>query len=591
MTAFGDQVALSSKDGEMTYRALNEASNKLANYLITHYKIKAEDRVGIIIDRSFDMIIAILAVMKSGAAYLPIDSSYPKGRRRAILEDAGIEILLTQSDYLFDSDFDGPIYALDLQLHNLTTSNEWPAVLPSAESLAYVLYTSGSTGKPKGCCLTHRNLHHYLSWASNYYFQGMEEVNFGLFTSISFDLTITSLFCPLLTGGRLHVYSQFENITSVFEHYFHTKSKLNCIKMTPAHISVLQQMAPIVNLIGRIILGGEKVVPWHLDVLYEHTDKARIFNEYGPTEITVGCTVYELNKNDIILIGVPIARTTIHILSPDRKRLPAGVFGEICVGGTGVARGYLHRKDLTDSVFINDPYDSSNKLYRTGDIGRWLPNGNIEFFGRKDDQLKIRGHRVEVAEIENALRGHIDIDDAVVSSVNNNENEIELIGYIVSGKDLKVSDIRKFLETLLPAYMYPSQIIAISEIPLTENGKVDRKALPIPQFEGRISKNFYEPPSTELELKLADIWTDVLDKELIGLNDDFFDLGGHSLKAIKLLSLVSRELNIKFSIEEVFRRSTIKTMAQEILRIEWANSKRVSLDEPTDILSDQNFIL
>jgi len=565
-----DNVAVVFENTSLTYRELNECANQLAGYLRDCYNTSL---AGIKQERSEWMIISILGVLKSGGAYVPIDLSYPQDRIDYLMSDSGCKVLLD----------DAEISRFAEVRHYYSKENL--NVLHTPDALAYVIYTSGSTGLPKGCAITHKNLTGYIQWASSYYFE-TPDVNFGLYTSLSFDLTVTSIFCPLILGGKLYVYPQQDDISTILAHSFSGESFINNIKLTPSHISILKHLQIKSDAIQHAIVGGEQVTAEQVSILKNINPGIRIYNEYGPTETTVGCIIEELHEGQPILIGKPIAATRIYILDEKQGLCPVGVPGEICIAGSGVGREYLNKPVLTAAKFVTDPFMKDERMYKTGDLGRWLPDGRIEYIGRKDDQVKVRGYRIELGEIESALVQHSLIDTASVICRMNAAGEKELVAYITGGD---VTAIRQHLNTLLPAYMIPTHFVQLDALPLTVNGKVDKKALPAPEGLSLTTTVAYEAPRNETEEKLVLIWQQILGKDKIGIKDNFFDLGGHSLKAMQLLAHIHREFDIKIRLGDLFNKATIEDVSKDITRKTWI--KKGTEENNVNVDSDNNFIL
>jgi tyrocidine synthetase III len=557
-----DNIALVFGETVLSYRELNNKCNQLANYLNTQYHVKAGDLVGVMLDRSENMLIAILGILKSGGAYVPIDPAYPATRKEYIIRDTGVKLLLTQTAYIFDlANYGGHLFAMDAQLGELETSIERPGVKAKPADVVYVIYTSGSTGQPKGCALTHGNLFNYIEWANNYYFSETTIASFGLFTSLSFDLTVTSIYCSLTQGGTLTIFDQDADISAILKDSFNGTGSINSIKLTPSHVNILQHLELTSTTMVCAILGGEEVTTEQVNILKQIHPSIKVYNEYGPTEATVGCVVKELEANKTIEIGKPIRGASIYILGADGDLCPIGVSGEMYIGGLGVAAGYLNRPELTAEKFVANPFRAGERMYRTGDLGRWLPDGNIKFLGRKDDQVKIRGYRVEPGEIENVLQGHPDVNAAAVLARQNQGGERELIAYIASDKSLTQTNIRSYLSGRIPAYMIPAHFIQLESLPLTPHGKVDKKSLPDPTGVGINTGVAYVAPRNEVEEKLVIIWQEILGKERIGIKDNFFDLGGHSLNAIRLVSQIHKEFEAKILLKELFTNAELEQQA------------------------------
>jgi amino acid adenylation domain-containing protein len=564
-----DAVALRYAGTTLTYRQLDEKSNRLAYYLTEQYNVRPGDLVGIMADRSEKMIIAILGILKAGGAYVPIDPAYPRARREYIITDTDIRVLITQTDYIFDIDYyTGAVFAIDAQLEGLpeAPTPNWQA---APKDRAYVIYTSGSTGQPKGCAITHGNLSHYIQWANNYYFHTATG-SFGLYTSLSFDLTVTSIFCSLTRGTSLKVYEQDAELTDILGDTFRQGSGIDTVKLTPSHINLLQHLDLQGSGVLCAIVGGEAVSPEHVRILKTINPAMAIYNEYGPTETTVGCMIEELQEDQPVLIGRPAYGNSIYILAPGDVLTPIGVAGEICIGGAGVGQGYLNQPALTAKKFVANPFKAGERMYRSGDLGRWLPDGRIEFLGRKDEQVKIRGYRIELAEIESALQSHPDVTAAAVAVQGTSQADRELVAYVAGPQGMDATDLRSWLADRLPTYMVPAHYVQLPELPLTTNGKVDRKRLPAAGGNGMLAATEYVAPRNQTEEKLASIWQEILAKDRIGIRDNFFDLGGHSLTAIRVLGRIRSEFSVDIKMETVFNNATIEFIAQDIVRRRWA---------------------
>lgn len=564
-----DDVAVIFEDVVLTYRELDEASNRLANYLVATHNIRPGDLVGIMLDRSEKTVVSILGILKAGAAFVPVEPGNAAERNALILQDTGAKLLITQADYIYYlNGYHVTGLAIDIELEHAVTTPAPTGISLQSESSAYVIYTSGSTGMPKGCVVTHDNLFNYIHWANEYYFDEIDRPCFGFFTPLSFDLTITSIFCPLTKGGTLYIYSQYQDVGAILKHSFSAASSVNCIKLTPSHVSVLEHLDVDMPAMSVVILGGEEVKERHVAVLKRLDRTTKIYNEYGPTETTVGCLVAPLEEGAPVLIGKPVYNTHLYILDKNGAPCPIGIPGEIYIGGKGVARGYLNRDELTKQRFLPDPFTAGQRMYRTGDWGKWLDDGNVVFMGRRDEQVKIRGHRVELGEIESLLRKYSGIKDAAVLARQTEENDVELLAYYVVAHQqhdasYTAAAMTAFLSNGLPAYMIPVSFIAVESIPLTNNGKVDKRRL-LEIAAKTTMVGAYVPPGNELETRLAEIWEEVLGKDRIGIHNTFFELGGHSLKAMKLISRINREFEISYSLDMLFNNPTIQSMAVEI---------------------------
>ncbi|WP_143137264.1 non-ribosomal peptide synthetase, partial [Burkholderia ubonensis] len=560
-----DAPALVTDSSLMTYADLNARANALAHQLVNHYGVGPESLVGIMLDRSEAMIVAILGVLKAGAAFVPLDTAYPAERINHILGDTGLSLLLTQSSQLAQwYEYAGVTLLLDQELPGWTPLPDNPPCRAAPEHLAYVIYTSGSTGKPKGCLLEHRNLAHYISWAVGYYFPEGETGSFGLYSSLCFDFTLTNVFCPLVRGKSLRIYPQSESIDTILARMFQPGSGVDTLKLTPTHIHLLEYMNLGRSGVRKVIVGGEELTPQHIATLRKIDPAIEIYNEYGPTEATVGCIVKLVeDAPSTVLIGRPIANTRVYIVDEALRPVPIGVPGEICIAGHGLARGYHKRPDVTAAKFVENPLPGEQRIYRTGDIGRWLPDGQIQCYGRVDDQVKIRGYRVELGEIEAALTAHEDVVGAAVMLRETAHGVRKLAAYVKGSASLSVPDLRAFLAGKLPDYMVPSDIFPIAEFPLNANGKLDRPAL-LAMEAAAAPDDAADLDATPIQRELVRIWRDVLDNPAVDLAGRFFDYGGDSLQAMQLVSRIWSSFSVEIGIDAIFELQTISAVSDLI---------------------------
>ena len=561
-----DAIAVIFEDKKLTYRELNSLSNKLAHCLKDEYAISSGDLIGIKLDRSEWAVISILGVLKLGAAYVPIDPEYSSSREENILNDSEVKMVITETNYMFDfSEYEGTLFSIDIEFESDQYADTAVGVSLSRKDLAYVIYTSGSTGMPKGVMVTHGSLINYLAWGKNTYLDENQLSNndFGLYTSLSFDLTVTSLFIPLISGSTLQIFGQGE-ISKTLKTYIETG--ISCIKLTPAHISVLKELTIDTNQLEVAIVGGDALLQHHVDILRNINPAIKIYNEYGPTEATVGCMIYEVPfKEENISIGRPILNTEIYIINSSNKLVPNGVVGEICVGGAGLAKGYLNRPELTAERFITHPFNSNELIYKTGDVGRWLPNGNMEYLGREDNQVKIRGYRIELGEIEQQLLTKNDINDVSVIAVSKANGEKELAAYIVFEESQNtITELRRFLLDRLPAYMIPNHFVELEKIPLTVNGKVNKKMLPSVEGLEVSSGVEYVAPRNEIEEDLATLWKEHFEVDQVGIKSDYFQLGGDSIKMIRFISDINKLFDMEFPIATFYENPTIEGISSFI---------------------------
>jgi amino acid adenylation domain-containing protein len=571
-----EAVAVIYEGQHFTYRELNERANQLAHYL-RRSGVGPEVIVGICLQRSLELIVGLLAILKSGGAYLPLDPSYPQARLAFILEDAAVKRVLTRTQLRSRLPRIENLQLMDVDalwdLISQYPAEEFEPIL-FPDNLAYVIYTSGSTGRPKGVMLRHGSLQNYLLWAMSYY-----PLDAGrgapVHSSLNFDLTITSLFTPLLVGGCVHLLSN-ENEIEALGVALSERHEYSLVKLTPAHLQILAEQLSAIDLNGvtrSFVIGGEnlptKTVMWWRD----RAAAIRLFNEYGPTECLVGCSIYEIGANEevekgraAVPIGRPIANTSIYILDGRRRPTALGVIGELCVGGEGLARGYLNRPDLTAERFIPHPYatETGARLYRTGDLARYLREGNIECLGRIDEQVKLRGYRVELGEIEAVLNEHRSVKQSVAITNENESGDKRLIGYVVCEKGVTAAELKKHVRERLPDYMAPNEILILTEMPVTTNGKIDRKRLPLVKATGRKIEQEYVGARTPLEEIVADIFEEVLRLDRVGIHDNFFEIGGHSLLATQVVSRVRSVFRAEIGVRSIFEQPTVEGVARRI---------------------------
>lgn len=558
-----DKVAVVYGKHRLTYRELNRKANKLA-YSLREKGISRDDRVAILTERNCDTIAAILGVLKAGGAYIPIDSSYPEDRIQYILLDSKAKVLLTQHSIKSKVKID--IETLCLEDDDIYSIHEENLnIINTPKDLTYIIYTSGSTGKPKGVMVEQQGLVNYIYWAVKSYVKS-EEAVFPLFTTISFDLTVTSIFTPLLSGNTIIIYNDDEKLMSIEKVI--TENKCTVVKLTPAHLKLIKSLDNSKSSIKRFIVGGEELETELAKEVYKSFNgKIEICNEYGPTETVVGCMihVYDINKDNKkgVPIGVPSDNVKIYVLDKYLKPTALNVPGEMYISGDGVARGYINRDELTKASFIESPFVKGERIYKTGDLARWISDGTIEYFGRIDDQVKIRGFRIEIGEIQNQLLKHKHIKDAVVLAKQRESGDKYLCAYFVSDEELTVSQLRIHLSINLPEYMVPPYFIQIDKMPLTHNGKVDKKALPEPDEYTMCTGEEYVAATTEDTNIMAEIWAEVLNLEKVGINDNYFALGGDSIKAIQIVSKL-REVGININVKDILIYQTIDKLSSNV---------------------------
>lgn len=560
-----DSLALTYNEMKLTYKELNEQSNQLARFLVDNYECMPGDLIGIKLDYNEYLIIAILAVLKSGAAFIPIDIWYPKDRIDYIENETNCKVIIDEEVIL--------MYKIYKDKYN----NDNLVLGLKDKDLAYVMYTSGSSGSPKGVMIEHQNLSNYLQWSVEFYFENEHEGNFGLFTSLSFDLTLTSIFLPLIRGKKINVYDKKEDVLSILTNYFSRSNDLDIIKLTPAHLELVKRMDLGSTAVKKIIVGGEALLKSQVESILKLNNNLKIYNEYGPTECTIGCIAKQVNEDVHITIGKPIWNTQVYILNDNLQLVPIGVQGNIYIAGLCVARGYWNRTELTEERFIENPFKRDKSIYATGDLGRWLPDGNIEYFGRSDEQVKIRGFRIEVGEIENVILQFSQLINQVVVDVRNREEDMTLVAYFTAMTDIDIFKLRQFLLDRLPHYMIPSSYFRLDYFSLTANNKIDRKALP--KFLESNDKDIYVAPRNIIEERLVEIWEKILKQENIGVKDDFFERGGHSLKAIEVIMMIQKEFNLSIDLYLFFENPTIEFLYSYIENVNYNIDKMNNEDD------------
>lgn len=561
-------VAVIGTDGQLTYAELDARADRLAAQLRA-CGAAPDVPIGIFLERSTELVVALLAVLKSGGAYLPIDPGYPPARVAFMLEDSHAPLVITQAR-LAERLPAGPwrTFCLDAGGPALEEPSSSPPP-PTPDDLAYIIYTSGSTGAPKGVMITHRGVVNYLTWCAQAYDAG---TGWGapVHSSIAFDLTVTALFAPLISGGAVRLIPDAlgpEGLASVLGE----RGGYSLVKITPAHLDLLKdQLTPAAARCAtrRFVIGGEQLDAEVLAFWRRMAPDTILINEYGPTETVVGCCTYQVRPADPqsgpIPIGRPIANTRLYVLDRQMSPCPVGVGGELYIGGVGVARGYLNRPELTAERFVRDPWGSAGgRLYRTGDRARWRADGVLEYLGRLDFQVKVRGHRVELGEIENVIARHPHVAACVVDLYDTGAGPA-LVAYIVADSaagPAAADAIRDFARASLPDYMVPSNVIRLDALPLTLNGKVDRKALPAPSRRAGSKIR----PRNAVEAVVARVWREILRIDDIGATSDFFAVGGHSLLAMRVLTRLATLLQSQVPLRTFFERPTVTDLAEALV--------------------------
>ncbi|MDF5726917.1 MAG: amino acid adenylation domain-containing protein, partial [Rhizonema sp. PD38] len=552
--------ALVFESRRLTYQQLNQLANQLAHYLIKNYQIHPDTLIGICVERSLEMIIGVLGILKAGGAYVPIDPNYPPERIQFMLKDSGTAVLLTQS-YLTEqlplTELENPPKLICLDQETFTeelTDNPSPQSTPL--DLAYAIYTSGSTGRPKGVMISHRGLVN-MTLAVDQVLQIQPQSRLLQFASFSFDASIWEIATALCSGACLYLAKKETLLVSQDLVNFLGDRKISHVTIPPSVLSLLPQVT--LPDWQTVVTAGEACPT---ELVTRWAKGRRFFNAYGPTESTVCATIALVQPNGKKPpIGQPLPNIRIYILDPHNQQLPSGIPGELCIAGMGLAKGYLNRPDLTADKFLEvELFGKTERIYKTGDLARWGDDGNLEYLGRIDDQVKLRGFRIELAEIEASLLQHPLVKEAIIT-LYKTENNQSLIAYVTGMTTDLPTQLKNHLKSRLPDYMIPAQIIVLDKLPLTPNGKIDRKALPAPNGGVEVS---YEAPRNEVEKQLAQVWSAVLERQQIGIHDNFFDLGGHSLLAMKLLNNIQQVFEQQLGLSSLFQNPTIAQLAQQL---------------------------
>ena len=590
-----NNIAVIYEDVKLTYKELNERVNQLAHYLIKQHNIKANSLITLLLDRSECMIISILGVLKAGAAYVPINPEYPEDRIKYIIEDTKTDIVITNEIYnkkvnkinkkVSTIAIDGNIQELDKYL----TTNPIVGNL-TGNNLSYIIYTSGTTGKPKGVQIEHHSVVNILLYLNKNIYNKHKQ-NITAFTSYTFDMSVAEFFCALISGNSLNILSNTTKKDALLISKYINEHSINYLYLLPVVLSQLPRVK--YKTLDKIVYGGE---PCDRNTALYWSRSCKLYNSYGPTEGTIGVTGREIINDNVGSIGSPIANSKAYVLSSELLPVPIGAIGELYLSGVGLARGYLNKPDLTKEKFIPNPFQSdkerqtnkNSRLYKTGDLVRWLPFGELEYIGRNDFQVKIRGFRIELGEIESTLNEYKGVKQAVVLARENKKTTNKyLVAYCTSidGDKLNEEEVFSYLATKLPEYMIPSAIMHLDKLPLTLNGKLDRKALPDPVFGSNIDT--YVAPRNKLESKLCHIFADVLgiEADKVGIDDNFFRLGGDSIVSIQLVSRIRQNLNINYiTIKDIFTYKTIAKLYYNVIK------RKIDKPETIKLLSEQGIL-
>jgi amino acid adenylation domain-containing protein len=564
-----EAVAVVFGDRQLSYGQLDRRANQLARYL-RKLGVGPDVPVGLCVERSLEMVVGMLGILKAGGAYVPVDPDYPKERLIAILEDTGTPVLITQRsllDRLPHGQQQVVCIDTDWQTIGLESANKLNAVA-TGDHLAYVIYTSGSTGKPKGVAVCHRSVNRLV--LNTNYIEIKPSDTLAQASTCSFDAATFEIWGALLNGARLVGVTTDTLLSPKAFSAQVEKQKINVMFLTTALFNQFaKEAADVFRNFHCLLFGGETADPGCVAKILQQGRPKRLLNVYGPTETTTFATWHEVRNvpqdAKALPIGRPIANTSVFILDANLKPVPIGVVGELYIGGAGVARGYLKRLDLTTEKFIEDPYsdEPGSRLYKTGDLARYLPDGNIEFVGRIDHQVKIRGYRIELGEVEAVLGWHPCVRQVVVVVQEDEAKGKRLVAYLVTDKEAGVTpqQMREFLREQLPDYMVPSAFVFLDTLPLTSNGKVDRRALPVPDDIRPDLKEIFVGPRTPAEKKIAEIWAEVLKLKQVGIHDNFFDHGGHSLLAVRVMSEIDKAFGKHLRLSALFQAPTVEKLA------------------------------
>ncbi len=560
-----NNTAIIWADQRVTYRDLDARSNRLAHYLQSA-GIGPETLVGLAVDRSYEMLVAMLAILKAGGAYVPVDPSYPSARIALMIEDSHLGFILT-AEQIREGLPASPARIISLDGEAEAIGAQSPAPVRSSgteNNLAYVIYTSGSTGKPKGVMVEHRNVINF--------FTGMDQVigaEPGVWlavTSICFDISVLELLWTVTRGFQVVIHGEGNSDKIPAEILRHGATHL---QSTPSLLRALVSGPESLEALGKlkkILIGGE-ALPASLIASLRQSFTGEIYNMYGPTETAIWSTVYRVQEQrSSIPIGKPIVNTQVYVLDSSNQPVPPGEIGNLLIGGDGVVRGYLNRPDLTAERFVHDTFRPEGRLYRTGDLARFMPDGNLEFMGRADFQVKIRGFRIELGEIEATLEQQVGVQEAVVVAREDHNADKILAAFFVAkaGNSVNLDSLRSVLEAALPGYMVPTHFIQLESLPLTANGKIDRNALPPISLPASNSMDAGEDPRGEFEQVLAAAWAEALGLSHICRHDNFFRLGGHSLAALKIAFKSQQEFNVEFPVQMFAQYPVLSEQAKRL---------------------------
>ncbi|MDQ6606642.1 MAG: amino acid adenylation domain-containing protein [Actinomycetota bacterium] len=585
------RTATIDEHGSLTYAELEARANQLAHHLRAAGVIPGV-AVGLYTERDNEMLVGLLGILKAGGAYLPLHHEHPPARLGQQLETAGATVIVSQEPLLGHlPEFAGRIILLDRDRAALDGEPETaPEITVGGDELAYVIYTSGSTGTPKGVGVTHANLVNYATFIAGALGADREPLSFGLVTSISTDLGNTSVFGALCSGGTLVLLSPAAVADGAALARELERAPVDVLKITPSHVGALLAGGDARVLPRRwLVLGGERA-PWDLIARVRKISQVPILNHYGPTEATIGCCTFPVGDGPgpfapaTVPIGRPIANSSCYVVDDRLRPVPLGVPGRLFIGGAGIARGYVGQPELTAERFGPDPFaeQPEARMYETGDLARWLPDGTLEFLGRDDEQIKVRGYRVEPAEVEAALRSHPAVSDAVIVTQAGASGDLRLVAYCATTGAVSPDELRSHLANWLPEFMIPPVIATLDVLPRTPSGKVDRRSLPDPATLTGQAASAHVAPRTPIEEAVAAMWAQTLGLERVGVTEDFFEIGGHSLVATQVVAQVRSGLAVDLPLHSLFTCPTVESLAAEIMRMMGESEQ----DETAELLAE-----
>lgn len=557
-----DRPAVTDDRQTLTYTEVARRSAAVAAALRAA-GVRPEDRVGLYVDRGVDVMVAILGIVRAGAAYVAVDSRYPDARRDLMLQASGARVVLAEAGW---EDRLAGLGVTVMTVAAVDESDPVPDGLAKADNAASVLFTSGSSGTPKAIVLEHRNL---VSFATNPAMPALRPADrVGQISSLSFDAFNFELWSTLAAGAEMVVLPPVPDLlVADFQREMRRRRISAMLVPTMVVNHVVREDRDAFAPLRLLQAGGDVLLPSACRDLFAGAFAGELYNLYGPAEITTACTAHRVTQDDVVAGDIPIGRplegVRVHLLDENRAPVPAGQIGEIYVAGPGVARGYLDRPDLTDERFVPDPFGGTGRLYRTGDLARTRPDGVLEFVGRADTQVKVRGYRIELSEVEQSLRSSDGVHDAVVLPTGDGDDR-SLVAFVVLEETTDLKELRAYAEAKLPDFMVPSAIVALPQIPANEHGKRDMEALQAELTAMRERRERYVAPETETERYLADLWASLLSVEQVGRDDDFFALGGHSLLAFRLRARIKRDLSVSVEHKAILRNAVLSAVAKTI---------------------------